>query len=691
MPLPENCIDLIGPSRVKRNYDPELLKILRSDKIPSLVQALIKPTRVIVLYNPEKEEKMVRQAIEMLEKEIDIQYSHFDKSKYEELFPEITFGRGILNLLLRTSFTFSANYDPQAERTRKLLWSISNIESYGFVNPFKQVKGSDTIQRDHILNHIIHNCKDLLPPDFSKLSEIEITEKFLKYLNHPECMLNGYSHFGKLRKIGSSESKELVEYYNFQAIETVICNSSNLILLISDLSGADFKSLFQKLRFSRANYEIYSRPWESNHVLLIFNRGYRLFNANDITSKYLSRILLNHLIPSLISKQKPFILMNLMKSRGKDVIVHLLPEDFIHVKVPDSIISMLKSRSRDIESEILNVDEDYEDVQEESKENQLNIEEENEDFDPENEECDLDNGKINREFDSQIEAEFNKEFQICMGSLWTLEREPEIITTKSGKVMIPDFTFSNGSIKIYLEIVGFWTSKYIKNKLLKISELNREEIPPFFFLIDEDLKKYFKELTLQNKNIHFLYYKPGKLNKSLINLKDIVMKHYSATSINKEKIESILFSDSIWNFIENMLEKVPIIGEDQLFNTLKIMVCDQLNSKGCITPDQIPNAEIERIIGSSMFKQQVLETRSFDIYKSIGVISKANFRQIEKIIMELIGTDEISDEALHLRFNKAVPNSPLEPMKVVNNSTKFKIRWSGLTAKMISVKNNSKY
>ncbi len=73
------------------------------------------------------------------------------------------------------------------------------------------------------------------------------------------------------------------------------------------------------------------------------------------------------------------------------------------------------------------------------------------------------------------------------------------------------------------------------------------------------------------------------------------------------------------------------------------------------------------------------------------MISKANFRQIEKIIMELIGTDEISDEELHLRFNKAVPNSPLEPMKVVNNSTKFKIRWSGLTAKMISVKNNSKY
>ncbi len=680
MPLPENCIDLIGPSRVKRTYDPVLIKILQSDKIPSLIQPFSKPTRIISLYNPEKEEKSVRQVIEMLEKEINIQYSNFDRTKYEEIFSEITFGRGIINLLLRKFFCFTSNYNPQAEKIRKILWTIANIESYGFVTPYQRMKESDTLQRQNLLHLIVDNCKDLLPPEFSNLNESELTKKIDKYLNRPEEMLNGYSHFGKLQKIQDPQPKELVQYYNFQAIETVICNSSDIVLIASGLTGADFKSLFHKLRFSRANYEIYSRPWESNHILFVFNRGYRLFNANDTTSKYLSKIILKHLIPSLISRKNPFILMNLMKFRGKDLIIHLLPEDFSNAKAYDTPNSLLPSKTEMEAFDLLDSDEEDDD------------EFEFESFERSNPEITLDDDndpeykKTETDFDSQIESEFAKAFQISMGSEWTLEREPEIITTKSGKVMIPDFTMSNGSITIYLEIVGFWTVKYIKNKLLKITELNQEDIPPFFFLIDEDLKKYFKELTLRNKNLHLLYYKENKLDKSIANLKEVVTKHYSTISAVKEKIESLLLSESIWNDIEKTLEKQPIIAEDQLFNMLKVLLCDFLTPKCTISPEQIPNTEIERILNTIKFKQQILEQRSFTIFKSIGAITIANFRQLEKIIVEVIGNDEISEQELHGRFAKVVPQSPIEPMKVVQNSSRFKVRWAGLVSKLISVK-----
>ena len=699
MPVPENFIDLIGTSRIKRNYDLNLLKNLETDreKIPSLVPSLLKANRILVLFNPEKEEKNVQIAIEELKREQGISYSEFDRAKYEETFSEITFGRGIINLLMRTHFLFYSEPDPKAEMMRKLIWSFSNIESYGFVNPFNAIKDSDTLIRSNFVSHIMSECKSILPPEFSSFSDEQLFEMFTKYIEEQERFLNGYSHFGKLKLISNPIAKDMVFYYNWQAIETVICNSSDLVLVTSNLSGSDFKSLFYKLRFSRANYEIYSRPWESNTILLILNRGYRLFNANDVISKYLSRLLLKNMIPSLIDKKTPFILICLMKSRNKDVIVHILPEDFENARIPESISLVYKGRDSNnipilegnqlytAKQDLGQVEGDTEgeaDGEEEINEELNDSEIENEEFDFQN----LENIAQNELFDSEIEKEFSKSFQIYMGTQWMIEREPEIITTKSGKVMIPDFTISNGSIKIYIEIVGFWTSKYIKNKLLKISELNLEEIPPFFFLIDEDLKKYFKELTLQNNNIHFLYYKQNKMDKCVSQLKDELNKKYSTLSLHKEEIKNILLSALILDSIEKILENQAVIQEKELFNLLKIMVCENLKPKGCITAEQISDSEIERTIFGKEFQTRIFDQRNFMILKSISAISKANFKQLEDIIIGLVGNNEISESELSQHFFKVVNNSPVEPIKIVLNSEKFKIRWSSLVSKLISLK-----
>ena len=55
-------------------------------------------------------------------------------------------------------------------------------------------------------------------------------------------------------------------------------------------------------------------------------------------------------------------------------------------------------------------------------------------------------------------------------------------------------------------------------------------------------------------------------------------------------------------------------------------------------------------------------------------------------MVEIIGQNEIPEEELTRRFYKKVPDSPIEPMKIVNNSERFKIKWSGLVSKLISLK-----
>ena len=72
-------------------------------------------------------------------------------------------------------------------------------------------------------------------------------------------------------------------------------------------------------------------------------------------------------------------------------------------------------------------------------------------------------------YDSSIEEDFASKFQ-ALTTGWALKREPEPVT--AGKqVIIPDFSLEKAGIKIYLEIVGFWTEEYLLRKIEKLKQV----------------------------------------------------------------------------------------------------------------------------------------------------------------------------------------------------------------------------
>lgn len=74
---------------------------------------------------------------------------------------------------------------------------------------------------------------------------------------------------------------------------------------------------------------------------------------------------------------------------------------------------------------------------------------------------------IEEEFDSMIEEDFMLRFKTFnMG--WEIVREPEPIVI-DGMVLIPDFVLTKNGLKVFLEIMGFWTPGYVERKLRKIS------------------------------------------------------------------------------------------------------------------------------------------------------------------------------------------------------------------------------
>lgn len=111
----------------------------------------------------------------------------------------------------------------------------------------------------------------------------------------------------------------------------------------------------------------------------------------------------------------------------------------------------------------------------------------------------LDKNDASELYDSSIEERFANIF-MNYNTGWRLVREPEPIAV-GDKAFIPDFAFEKGNIRVYLEIVGFWTKEYIERKLWKIRQLKAERSDvDIIIAVDKELE-CSKHSTLQSMNV----------------------------------------------------------------------------------------------------------------------------------------------------------------------------------------------
>ncbi|MGB9927570.1 MAG: DUF790 family protein [Methanosarcina sp.] len=91
-------------------------------------------------------------------------------------------------------------------------------------------------------------------------------------------------------------------------------------------------------------------------------------------------------------------------------------------------------------------------------------------------------------YDSSVEKLFSR---FTLGS-WKIKREPTIL--KAGRyAFVPDFALQRNDMKVYLEIVGFWTPEYLERKVEKLKEVKE----PLILLINKKLKCSEKDFPAQ--------------------------------------------------------------------------------------------------------------------------------------------------------------------------------------------------
>jgi predicted nuclease of restriction endonuclease-like RecB superfamily len=104
-------------------------------------------------------------------------------------------------------------------------------------------------------------------------------------------------------------------------------------------------------------------------------------------------------------------------------------------------------------------------------------------------------------YDSSIEADFASQFQ-ALASGWILKREPEPVT--AGKqIIIPDFSLEKAGIRIYLEIVGFWTEEYLLRKIEKLKQVEAKML----LLVNEALACEKLSALEKRPQLNLIYYR----------------------------------------------------------------------------------------------------------------------------------------------------------------------------------------
>jgi len=177
--------------------------------------------------------------------------------------------------------------------------------------------------------------------------------------------------------------------------------------------------------------------------------------------------------------------------------------------------------------------------------------------------------KYEKEFDSSIEEKFYNDFKNSIKD-WNIVREPEALVVNK-HLFIPDFKVMKGNLSIYIEIVGFWTKNYIREKISKLkdtkapilvllnSELSKEDFEDFQVIKFKgkvniaEVYKWLKDYERKNAKYEINY----SLDKDIVSIKEISKK----TNIPEDILRKNLKKFSNYTFIRNYYIKNNILDE----------------------------------------------------------------------------------------------------------------------------------
>jgi uncharacterized protein len=147
-------------------------------------------------------------------------------------------------------------------------------------------------------------------------------------------------------------------------------------------------------------------------------------------------------------------------------------------------------------------------------------------------------------YDSAAEESFASQFQ-AVKSGWTLKREPEPVPAGT-QVIIPDFSLERADLKIYMEIVGFWTEEYLLRKAEKLKQVKEKML----LLVDEALACEKLVALEKRPQLHFIYYHDKIPLASILRYLEKAFEEVKAKEINFLENLPVKFTEPVVSYAE---------------------------------------------------------------------------------------------------------------------------------------------
>jgi len=147
-------------------------------------------------------------------------------------------------------------------------------------------------------------------------------------------------------------------------------------------------------------------------------------------------------------------------------------------------------------------------------------------------------------FDSVVEEDFATRFQ-ALATGWLLKREPEPVL--AGKqVIIPDFSLEKEGIRVYVEIVGFWTVEYLLRKIEKLKKVDVDML----VLINESLACEKLAKLEKQARLDVIYYRDKISLAPIIRYLEQRFREVKAKQVGFVRDLAVVFTEPVVNYTE---------------------------------------------------------------------------------------------------------------------------------------------
>ena len=261
-------------------------------------------------------------------------------------------------------------------------------------------------------------------------------------------------------------------------------------------------------------------------------------------------------------------------------------------------------------------------------------------------------------FDSLIEEKFFKFFEREVPKGWKVIHEPEpIIVPETGTLFIPDFALMRSNVKVYVEIIGFWTESYKKKKKEKLRILKEYTSPTIklILLIDKKYKEFFTE----DLGFPTVFYS-SKGIKSIEILK-ILEQSFSDFSNRLKHITS--HTAEIATKIENALEEKKYLSIEELFSLLNCYSAEELQK--CL--------EVPAIV-------DILSQNELICIPHLLCLKKATLIQFRESLISLFSKDDKGELQLKFIENWMKQNYdfPIKLTGILDYFGEFEVNWKSI-------------